>query len=296
MPSIIENAFLTSVLTEEFERHAGADQIQYNSRQLNYVWLDKLKGGVLTDHFLGIPPEQLQRALRNADLYPDTNFHIWIDFDNLDSKIKSLLTKNPCPFLNEKVTVRNLNEIADYKANPLTKLGVKIGVRSDMVRLQVLSHVLSTDSDNEVYYSDFDVLDVKINHPEMRDIMAKYGANLGLTRMEDLDISGYENGFMGFRRGFGSAFLDGYIQPASQEMMYAQDGRYNTGETPITMLFTALQQKIGSSSPLGLEVLQETGTKIAPIPKEAIYAFLNPSHPVARHVIPHESRAHPLSR
>ena len=153
---------------------------------------------------------------------------------------------------------------------------IDVAVRSDMTRLLAVSHAFKESGSQDIYYSDFDVKDVSIDDDRMIEFMDKVGVTLGLYYDDDIGNTNYENGFMGFRRGQGSNFLDEWIIPASEQVMFSSDGAHDDGSSPIIMIFSLLQDKLSLDQLMGIEILEPSHTTIPSEKPELIQKYISP--------------------
>ena len=240
---------------------------------VNYIWVNPIPVNAEKMSLWGIPSGQLHRALNNVEKYPDTDFNLWLDFKTLDEQVQNSLKENPTPFVFKNLKIRDLQDISSYRDHELTSEDAPIAVCSDITRLFVLSHCFQEkDFENytDIFYSDLDCKDIRIQDPELQNIMNIYGLNLGMYHSEELDRLNYENGYMGVRRGFGSWYLNEYIIPASLEHMVQEEG-YNTSDTPVLMSFFELQRIMKMKERYGIEVLEECGAETEDVSDSLIY-------------------------
>ncbi len=273
--SKIINKLAQTPLTDVFSQSSDVPQTpQKRARTLvNYIWVSESPLDENSD-FLGIPPEQLERTLRNTQEYDEADVVLWLDYKKLDPETRGQLAQDANPFNLPNIQIRDLNTVPDYTTNPLTaEDDVQLFVKVDMARLQVLSHGFKTTDYNEIYYADMDVPDLKLRSPELKDIMDKYGLTLGQYYEDEIEGMCYENSYMAFRRGNGQDFLENWLIPASQEGMFHEDGRHDTGDTPALMSFIILQEKLGIET-LGIDVCLQCGTRLPTKSHDAIAPYL----------------------
>ncbi|MBK6896031.1 MAG: hypothetical protein IPH06_05510 [Alphaproteobacteria bacterium] len=270
------NELIDTPLTEIFTGSSHSAAPTLNARPLvNYLWLDSGERDPQSGYFLGVPASQLEQVLTNAQRYPEVDFKLWLDFSELEPGARQHLSENPHPFTTSNLRIESLETIPDYLTNPLTQIDEAVEVRSDMARLQVLSHTFKTTDHRDIFYADCDCKDVKVTHPQIQGVMESSGFTVGLYYEVDSGELNPENGFLGFRRGEGSEFLDRWIIPAANEYMFFVEGEYNTSDFPILMQLGTLHEKRGTDFKEGLELLAPCGEKLPPVSGDRIKPFIS---------------------
>jgi hypothetical protein len=184
-----------------------------NKSLVNYVWVSDvpLKPD-LTDPYTqlcGVPLHYIDRALQNAEKYPNAKFNLWFDFDFLDETTRLFIDSTIYFSGFKNITIRNLRDIDDYKnialfdkeaqyEHPSGYFGKQPYckyARADLARVVVLKHVTDAYPDHAVFYCDFDVEDVSLNNLDIAQKIEEHGMVFGNT--EDDAI---ENGYMAFIR------------------------------------------------------------------------------------------------
>lgn len=255
----------------DFETAAGKDALKA-SQLVNYIWInDDYKHP--EESIFGVPVHSIDMALQNALRYPEADFNIWIEFSGLSDDDLERIAQNPNQF-GANIRIRNIEEIDDFNENELTEAypGSHIGVRSDMARLQVLAQCSEEDGYTDIFYSDFDCPDVKVNDPTLTELLEKHGAAIGMYTDPETQSSGYENGYMVFRRGQGETFLKETVIPETEEDMLGDGAEYNTGEQAIIAAFVELKVQSKADYHIGIHVLDICGTD-QPKTQEAICAW-----------------------
>jgi len=169
---------------------------------VNYVWVrkDVFKSNINDpqSHLCGVPLEDIDMALSNAAKYPNAQFYIWLDYDEIDDLslyfVEHLIYAEGL----KNVKVCNLRDIEDYASSPVFEIvdgrhKTDVYPRADFARLLVVCHILEQAMDNtDVFYADFDVDDVLILDTDINQILGMKG--IVFTHTDDDPI---ENGYMG---------------------------------------------------------------------------------------------------
>jgi len=165
-------------------------------RMLNYVWINVCHDDIIErDELCSVPLHYFDMAYDNARRYPNVEVNIWVDYALLDGPSRFFVDSYGYCADTPNVKLRNLRDIPAYAQTPMFDVDSErpIWCRVDYARLLVLQHCLNTEAADDIFYSDFDVADVALNHPNLRRCMDRYGCIMGKS-----DI--LENGFLGFRR------------------------------------------------------------------------------------------------
>lgn len=175
---------------------------------VNYVWINKSifppKDTADKPPLCGIKLHEVERALSNAQKYPDAQFKIWVDWRYLDIMSRFLLESQVYFSGCGNFQIHSLEKIPQYAMNTIFKpnSGIKLLAKVDYARLLVLDHVLESNQDAFVYYSDMDCEDVMLNDSKCQESMKRDG-----TVMANVKNMYYENGFFGFTKK-GQYFLN----------------------------------------------------------------------------------------
>lgn len=186
---------------------------------LNYVWINKSpdKPRRESEPLCTVPLHDFDKAIANAQRYPDAEVLLWVDFALLDDMsrffVQGFQASAPKNF-----KICDLNEITDsngvktYRNNNVFKpeSGTSIACRADLARVLVVDHCFNQPNVIDVFYSDLDVDDTKLHDPKSLSRLAEYGILVGQESKGD-----FENGYMVFRRGRGLEFLHDHLLPAS---------------------------------------------------------------------------------
>ena len=182
---------------------------------MNYVWINKEPVEPSGEGALcGVPLNHLDKAFRNAEKYPEATFNLWVDFSLLDDMSRFFITSHAYFSAPENLKICDLNDIPAYRELELFrgKSLSDIFARVDLARLFAMEHCFDTTETENVFYSDFDVDDVKLNSPQTSRTLAKYGMFFGTVGCGRL-----ENGYMVFRQGEGGGFLKNKLLPKTIE-------------------------------------------------------------------------------
>ena len=213
------------------------------SRVLNYVWINVEKfepreGGptVGLPHYINI-------AIENALRYPETQTNIWMDFNLLDQgsidAARSLVS-------GAKIRICNLQDIKAYKdrsgqggifdaerelsddaARSISSGGGKnIWGRVDFAKILVLEHCLEATDAEEIFYSDFDVLDVSVDKPEITSRLKNHGIMAAWVGKYEYGQTGrLENGYIAIgREQLDRALFKKIIERTEEEAQQGLDG------------------------------------------------------------------------
>lgn len=180
-------------------------------RLLNYVWINKEKFEPCAERpTCGVPLHYIDKAVHNALLYSDIQVDIWLDFNLLDKQ--SIETVRDHVSKVKNIKIRNLQDIESYQKSNLfdpdrslpegfSYKGDDEGERQsiwgrvDLARLMVIRHCLENTAAKDIFYSDFDADDTKLNSPRVSYNLKKFGMVFGSSKRNII-----ENGYMGFRR------------------------------------------------------------------------------------------------
>lgn len=253
-------------LTDAYDRHKGQERPaaddQGGTALVNYIWL-RAKGGLdNSQSVFGIRLRDLDIALDNAQRYPDAAFNIWLDRDDLSEMDMLYLADHETPFNLPNVHVKFIHELEGHAEDDLLEYSTHIAIRSDWARLRVIDHCFQTTDHRDIFYADFDCADVRLTSPLHLDALAECGLVAGMFKNADHGGDEYENGYMGFRRGFGEEFLRHKIIPDSQEFM--EDG--SDGATPFIMAVGEMVEVSGVTTTLGERLLEPCGYEVPDTP------------------------------
>lgn len=202
------------------------DPRDYRVKQsLNYVWINKKPFDSRENELCGVPLKYLDKAIENANRYPDAQVNIWLDFNLLDASSLFFVSSHGYIFADKpsNIAFRNLHEIRSYTRNPIFNPErdrfQNVWARVDYARLLVLRHVLADDRVRDAFYSDFDVDDVKIENNHLVQCMEKFGLIFGAHKR-----GGRENGFLGIRANEPTGFLQKLIKDTLKMARDGEDG------------------------------------------------------------------------
>lgn len=205
-------------LLEMFQQMAAAtdaDGAIVLPRILNYVWINVCHDDIIErDELCSVPLHFFDRAYENARRHPDVDVNIWVDYALLDDASRFFVDSYGYFADTPNVKLQNLRDIPAYAQSPLFKINMEhpIWCRVDYARLLVLQHCLETKAAEDVFYSDFDVADVALDHPYLKRCIDRFGCIMGKSQV-------LENGFMGFRRETKAAsFLKDTLIPATLDV------------------------------------------------------------------------------
>lgn len=212
---------------------------------VNYTWINDEVFSVSDDRrapLCGIPLNYIERAIANAQKYPDATFNIWIDRRYLEDTpseflLQSFLFASDCP----NVKIRDLNEISDYAKADLfdPSSGVSIWHRADLARILTVRHTLQENPARTSIYADFDIEDIKLNDAKLINSFKKAGLVLGTVTP---DCYRFENGFFGFdHRHIDNGFLPHLIEKAhaAVDNYDKRNAIYGSYVTTLTRYFNA---------------------------------------------------------
>ena len=180
---------------------AKRDPAKSETKILNYVWINKQRFSYEDESCMcRIPLHYIDKAIENAKRYPDTQVRLWLDHNLLDQQSLFFVASHIHFAGADNIAIHDLNEIPEYRDNPMfhpddEDFKDSIWARVDIARLLALQYCLEDTEAQQVFYSDFDADDVKINSRSVHSIMQKYGLVLGATTHEHV-----ENGYFGFHR------------------------------------------------------------------------------------------------
>jgi hypothetical protein len=190
---------------------------------LNYVWINEHpdpKGKVEdSDPLCSVPLHYLDKALHNAQIFPDARVIIWMDnrFLNDSSRyfVQSHLYLADAP----NVELRDLNEIPAYRQLHMfhPTANHPIMSRADLARLLVVSHCFETTNANDVFYADFDVHYAGLDNDDVLSVLEHEGMAFGEAETK------LENSFMAFRKGPALKFLNDRLIP--ETILEARNGK-----------------------------------------------------------------------
>jgi hypothetical protein len=205
---------MLSWLWNKFASPKGAPPLE--NCALHYVWVPRHPpsprgGGPLC----AVPFICLDKAFGNARRCPETPVTLWLDYARIDDMTRFFVESHAANNAPPNMRLRNLHEIPAYAQNPVfvaQAASDNLWARVDLARLLVLSHAFDTTEAQNLFYSDFDVEDVKLADPVTARILQKHGMFFGST---DERFSMIENSYLAFRRGAGERFLKDYLIPAT---------------------------------------------------------------------------------
>lgn len=168
------------------------------------------------------PREYFDNALAIAALNPDVEVHLWIDSSRMDATTKRILENDLKKAGDEgrhpgNIVVRDLQEIPDYKHGIFNQRAPQeelINWRNDpqknsLIWRQIdLAKILICKQGNydQVFFSDLDCTNFKVNSPDVQAAMTKHGMVLGGEIDPTTTEETLENQLLGFdnrtRRGF----------------------------------------------------------------------------------------------
>jgi hypothetical protein len=249
-------------LISEFKSITGDAQ---PSIIVNYVWVrkDVFEPDMDDSESLlcGVPLERIDMALVNCKKYPDAQFVIWLDFDELDPLSLYFVDSHIYTAGIQNITVKNLRDIPDYASSQVFEIPHAIDVypRADFARLLAVAHMTDEFPRSAVFYADFDVEDVFITHNSVTGALQKKGFVFAKT-----DEDPIENGYMGFFGKTGRECLDDIISDNRNEARYNRKG--------YTSVLTVVEGCIPEVVVDDLSILQPRGYEI---PKPSHYSDLN---------------------
>lgn len=241
--------------------------------RVHYVWINKADRSnveATTDQGdCGVPQENLDRAFDNARRYPQAKFVIWVDKNPLNHDDKQLLMEHFKEFAPDNVKLRDLREIKSYRNVPFFDSydPKTIWQRVDHARLVVLQEALSADDeDARAYeiYSDFDPVDISLNHWKLANIMRRHGMVFGANSFDGGHA--LENAFIGFDRNRGASFLQSNLMPKAVDLLKTEIN----GFLAIRQSWTQWAKETGHddySKELGFPILPKRLYKIPKTPK-----------------------------
>lgn len=198
---------------------------------LNYVWIHYVRpdGGFERE----MPCYQLKNMCVVAERYPDIDRYLWVDFQRLDHAEEWRLRASVQDY---GVVLRDLREMPSYNSeaifdvvpwpdDPVGKsshgasyhpyLGHRSSIwrQVDWARILVLKHCLDDLLYDEVFYADFDLVDIRLSDSGLRSIFNEYGMVFSTIAFEEEQV---ENSFMGFNRS-SKEFFEEYLLPDTRK-------------------------------------------------------------------------------
>ncbi len=213
------------------------DACYTRQKVVNYMWLsnkpetpssEAARNPLLSRHSERVAALYIGNFLTIAGMTPDADFVLWVDHALLSEASIRFLTDMCRTAETKNVYVRDLKEIAKYRALPLFQAGTDsndapdspLWKKVDLARLLVLEHVLATTRVQQVFYSDMDIVDPQVSTPQMQKILDGHGmAFVKIVRHTGSNPSYLENSFTGLTRQ-GEAFLTDRLLPVVQEGRY----------------------------------------------------------------------------
>ncbi len=192
---------------------------------VNYLWIFKDKiyqdpdGD--EDTLSKVPLSEIAQAIDNANMYPDADVKIWLDFTQLDPMTKFWVESFVYDGATHKnIEVCDLNDIPEYRYSEVMHPDPEdyrmpgIWEQVDLAKLYVIDHAFRTTGARDVYFADFDIEDIGIEAERHKDIMDEFEFVFGSAPVPPREpgetgstvgtLSNgrkLENQFMGFRHG-----------------------------------------------------------------------------------------------
>ena len=233
---------------------------------VNYLWLRKNKFdpdvGDKKSVLCGVPLENVDKAIENALRYPNAKFNLWVDFDELDDLSIYMMDHLIYASGIKNMQLKNLRDIPDYKDSLIfdPRKGIEVYPRADLARLLCIRYSVSQFKGVNVFYSDFDVDDIFIEHEDVLSTLKREQVVFAHTQEDPI-----ENGYIGICGEAGQQFLDEVIFQTARESI--------NGYLGYAPLLEVVENTYGSTGcvVVDLPILKERGYKI---PKSKIYSDL----------------------
>ncbi len=195
---------------------------QFPVTVLNYVWINQKaakpdKDGVLCH----VPLHYLDNAFVNAKENPRTDVIIWLDHKLLDPTSLFFVQSHAYYNAPSNISFRDLNEIPRYKKWGAFNPNQNIWKRVDLARLLVMDHSFIQTDAEQVFYSDFDITNIKIAAGFLQKRLRHFGFIVGKTNSGVV-----ENSFFGFTREKGLATLRHNLLPMTRQSVRTAENGY----------------------------------------------------------------------
>lgn len=171
---------------------------------INYVWVNMVKAGKHDGApECGIDLKNIERAVNNANRYPDADFKIWIDRDfQNDSTLFWLNSFLYAGAQHDNVELCDLRDIPDYADNRFFDNEqsynwryhvTSVHARADYARILVLDHCMNQDTERQrILYADMDCEDLRLD--DALEIINREGIvtnALGMAGVEHVPSNAY---------------------------------------------------------------------------------------------------------
>jgi hypothetical protein len=197
------------------------------SSVMNYIWIcEEDHSAVPQAGSCYVPLYKFDRAYKNARKYPDTDFIIWMDYERLDDSSRFFFESHFYLNASDNTQVRDLNELESYSNDALFKPEEEYNIfqQADYARLLVLQDCFENANYDDVFYSDLDVKNVRVESARVANRLAQFG----MVFPEPLggNKGGIENSYMGFRRGQGESFLQDTLIPFTRDRIKDEENGF----------------------------------------------------------------------
>ncbi len=161
---------------------SGAERVQIHQMWICMVRSDGGCSGIASS----IPLQYVDRAIANANRYPQADFTVWYDGVVTDDLSRFWLGSLICADARHgNVRVRDLRDIPAYAAEPLFDARAvtdgrrdagSVYLRADFARVMLLAYLARQGRHRFAVYADMDCADVCV--PEITDVMRAHGVVL----------------------------------------------------------------------------------------------------------------------
>ncbi len=172
---------MPGLLSNLFGPRSKIDEIPPRKTIMNYVWINARK--TIRDEttpLCCVPLHYIDNAIENARKNPTVDTRLWVDHDMLDRQSLSYLQDHLAASGARNLTLHDLRAIPSYAQNSLfdPDKPKNIWLRVDLARLLAVRHCLSEADAEDVFYSDFDINGMFLNHPNKTKSLNETGLAL----------------------------------------------------------------------------------------------------------------------
>lgn len=179
---------------------------------VNYVWICPKEDARAQDEAVTrIPLHYFERMYENAARYPEADFNLWLDFEQLGTVDRFFVASHRYLFDASGIEIRDLRTIPEYLQNSGfdPDSGRTLYAKADYARILVLNRLLRGGHDKEIIYSDLDCEDVRIRAPEVREKLDGAGMAFGYTGADQRVC----NGYIGLKGAKARVFMADFLLP-----------------------------------------------------------------------------------
>ena len=190
-------------------------QLTKAPRSVNYIWLcPRAKCTTHQDFATRLPLHYFDRIYKNAALYPQEEFNLWLDFRQLKITDRFFLDSHRYLFDRAGIHIRDLNEVSEYAVQHgfAPDTNIALYARADYARVLVLNHLLRDDPDQIAIYSDLDCEDVALYDTKLEDTLDRFGVACGRSGRSKV-----ANGYIALYGEDGLNFMDNFLLDRTSE-------------------------------------------------------------------------------